>query len=86
MSDPKFEKTVARTGAPTLRLLVEGESLQVHSAFDPRREAGDMLSRMPLEERPLLVILGGGLGYLARAAADLDLAGILVLEPEGVSG
>jgi len=85
MSDPKFEKAVARSGDPTLRLHIGGESLQVHSAFDPRREAGDMLSRLPLEGRPLLVILGGGLGYLAHAAADLDLAGILVLEPENVS-
>ena len=85
MSDPKFEKSAARSGDPTLRLHLDGESLQVHSAFDPRREAHDMLGRMPLEGRPLLVILGGGLGYLARAAADLDLAGILVLEPAGVS-
>ncbi len=71
----------ARIMGRTLVFALAERELRVHSAFDPEQEARRLCDTLPLHDAPLLVIIGGGLGYLARAAASLKLAGIVTLEP-----
>ena len=71
----------ARRKGRTLVFSFSGRELRVHSAFDPEAEAERVCDGLPLKDSPLLVIVGGGLGFLARAAASRPLAGIVTLEP-----
>lgn len=82
MSIPQFRISPARSGEASLRLEAAGAGAWVHSALDPRREAENQLARLEPGRRALLVVAGGGLGWLARVDRPSCLAGVLLLEPE----
>ncbi len=82
MPDPRFVIEIPRRGSPVLALEYGGRRHRAHSAVDPEREARRILDGLDLSGHPLLVILGGGAGYLAAAAAERDLSAAVVLEPD----
>ena len=78
--NPALEVTPSRKGDPTLRM----GSVQIHSAYDPVREA-DSLAEKALEKassEDIIVICGLGLGYLIDAVRRLFRGKILVVEPD----
>ncbi len=79
----RFCRVPARNGEDSLQLVSdEGGLLRVHSPLDPGREARRMLASLSLEGAPLLVIAGGGLGWLAREAEGSNPAPCAILELE----
>jgi len=63
-----FELVASRAGTPTA--VVRGAYL--HSKYDPRKEAQRFALQALNAERPsLVVLLGAGLGYLARALQEM---------------
>ncbi|MBM3328379.1 MAG: glycosyltransferase [Calditrichaeota bacterium] len=76
----RYEIIPARSGVPTLRI----GDLQMHSAYDPFREAEqaarNALKDVP-EEAPVL-IFGLGLGYLAVAVRKIHSGRLVVVEPD----
>lgn len=78
--NPSFKVIPARSGAPTLRI----GSIQVHSAYDPVREA-EGLAEKSLEKisaNDVVVICGLGLGYLAEEVRKRFSGKIILIEPD----
>lgn len=82
MTQLLFLPAPARDGSASLRVATAAGTVWVHSPVDPRREAERQLDALALDSRALLVVVGGGLGWLARAALVRECAGVLVLEPD----
>ncbi len=62
-----YQVEPARNGSPTLSLLSGGKTIQIHSRYDPEKEATQQLDGAKLRNPKLLLILGLGLGYHLRA-------------------
>src|SRR4030043_936094 len=78
--DPSFEVTPSRRGDPTLRV----GQVQVHSAYDPVREADSIASRS-LDRLPAsatVVVCGLGLGYIALAVLSRFPGRGVIMEPD----
>ncbi len=73
----------AGTDPPRVWLETEEGPRYVHSRYDPRREAQRILQQLKVRDGDLVVIVGGGLGYLSRELAA-TAAGVntLVIEPD----
>ena len=81
MSEWAFESGPSRRGDATLWLSCGERRLAVHSPLDPRREARTLLAGLGVQQPAMLLLLGGGLGYLAEEASRGDWQGVLQLEP-----
>lgn len=77
----RYEALPSRRGALSLRADGGGGALWVHSAVDPLEEARRRIADEDLSDRPLLVLVGGGLGWLAAAAEGAPCA-TLSLDPD----
>ncbi len=72
-----------KNGIPQLWLETEQGRRQVHSSYNPEREASRLVGNMQLRKRDLVVIVGGGLGYLQREIGRLPLQlQLIVIEPD----
>ena len=73
----------SRAGVPDVWFETELGRRQVHSRYDPEREAVRLLQELQLRDHDLVVICGNGLGYLQRAltASPLKLQ-LLIIEPD----
>ncbi len=60
----------AKDGSPTLAIRKEGKVYQVHSRYNPQKEADQQVQNSNLVNPKLLVILGLGLGYHVRACLE----------------
>ncbi|HNW35595.1 MAG TPA: DUF115 domain-containing protein [Candidatus Ozemobacteraceae bacterium] len=58
----------SKTKVPTLAAKVGETTMQIHSKYDPVREAEQQIANMKFKNPRLLLILGLGLGYHIRAA------------------
>lgn len=85
MAEWHFESGPARSGDAGLWLVSGNRRLAVHSALDPRREARGLVSAQGAP-RGLLLLLGGGLGYMAEEALAAGWQAVLQLEPPQASG
>lgn len=57
----------AKTGAPTLKLLLEDHAQYVHSKYNPVNEAERFISQFKMEETKHVLFIGAGLGYHIEA-------------------
>ncbi|NQT34049.1 glycosyltransferase [bacterium] len=75
-----FKVTPARSGTPTLRI----GSIQIHSAYDPVREAESMAEKSTekLSANDVIVIFGLGLGYLTEEVRKRFDGKIILIEPD----
>ncbi len=62
--DISAEVFSSKTGHPVARVPAEsGNSILLHSSYDPHKEAGTFLSGFNLNEKTVAVVFGFGLGY-----------------------
>ncbi len=69
-SDCEYIVEEAKDGSPTLAIKKEGKVYQVHSRYNPIKEAEQQVQNSNLVNPKLLVILGLGLGYHVRACLE----------------
>lgn len=81
MPELVWEVRTARSGAPTLRLARGAGSWWAHGPSDPLRDAERSLASLDADAKQMLVIVGGGLGHLAREARRRGFFQVLELEP-----
>jgi spore maturation protein CgeB len=78
-----YEALPSRRGALSLRARAGGEAPRwLHSSIDPRAEAGRICRELEWGGKPLLVLVGGGLGWLAEAARGHGACAMLALDPD----
>ncbi|MGE7544927.1 motility associated factor glycosyltransferase family protein [Sporosarcina newyorkensis] len=56
----------AKTGVPTLKMVVEGKIQYIHSKYDPEKEANRLIENFSAETRHVLFI-GAGMGFHIKA-------------------
>jgi len=74
-----------KVGLPTLRVKKSsGQSILLHSAYDPLKEAKNFIEGCNLENTRFLIILGFGLGYHIREILDNypGIESIVIVEPQ----
>ncbi len=78
--DTDLEVEPSRRGDPTLRI----GNVQVHSAYDPVREAEGLIDKALDKVSPndVIVVCGLGLGYLVEAVKKRFSGKIVVIEPD----
>jgi hypothetical protein len=84
VSTGSVQVSVARTGVPTAKLLVDGRPRALHSLHDPLNEARQFLdTAFPKSPTPIL-LAGAGLGWVPFAATESgrERGPLLVLEPD----
>lgn len=74
-----------RVNLPTVRVRTDyGQSILLHSAYDPRKEAKNFISASDIEDARFLIVLGFGLGYHVKEILEnypwVKL--IVVIEPQ----
>ncbi|GAB4268792.1 MAG: DUF115 domain-containing protein [Candidatus Rifleibacteriota bacterium] len=69
-SDCEYIVERAKNSSMTLAIKKDGKIFQIHSKYNPQREASQQISNMGFVNPKLLVILGLGLGYHIRAALE----------------
>ena len=69
-SDCEYIVESAKNGEMTLAIKHADKVYQIHSRYDPRREAKQQVSSMNLVNPKILVVLGLGLGYHIRACLE----------------
>lgn len=80
---PDIEFFTARSGALSARAkLPGGRLLLLHSAYDPVREAKNLVASTPLEKAKVVILLGMGLGYHLREIIKKAPPGAKVLVVE----
>ncbi len=82
--DDRIAVEPTRSGAWTAKMVVpSGDSVYLHSRYDPVAEAEKMASAVPIEDKFCFVLAGLGLGYHVRALFERlhDQAIIICLEP-----
>jgi hypothetical protein len=85
VTDGIIEVFESRTGAPTAKIsLAAGNSIQLHSAVDPVREAQRIAANTKVEPGDIVIVQGFGMGYLVEALlAELPEHSLLiVIEPD----
>lgn len=70
-SDCEYVVTDAKSGAKTLAIKKDGMTYQVHSKYDPVKEAEQQLTNAKLVNPKILMILGFGLAYHIRSACKI---------------
>lgn len=81
----EYEVQLAKNNSPTLARLVDGKSYQIHSKYNPEREATQQIDGSDLQNPKLLVFCGLGFGYHIKAALEKyrnDISYILIVEKE----
>lgn len=78
--DIRIEISPSRSGAPSLRI----GSIQVHSSYDPVREADTIAEKAlaGIDDSEPIVICGFGLGYVTEAIQKRHSASIIVVEQD----
>jgi len=75
----------ARCGDPTLRAVLGGQQVMIHSRYDPRREASRQVEASGIVPGCRVVVCGAGLGYvlesLSAVRGKTGNISVLVLEP-----
>ncbi len=69
-SDCEYLVEEAKNGSMTLAIRHNDKLYQVHSRYDPQREATQQVTGMNLVNPKILVVLGLGLGYHLRACLE----------------
>lgn len=69
-SDCEYLVEEAKNGSMTLAIRHNDKLYQVHSRYDPQREAAQQVTGMNLVNPKILVVLGLGLGYHLRACLE----------------
>ncbi|MBF0409915.1 MAG: motility associated factor glycosyltransferase family protein [Candidatus Riflebacteria bacterium] len=69
-SDYQYVNETAKNGSCTLSISYSGKNIQIHSRYDPEKEAAQQISGMNFRNPKLLIIFGIGLGYHIRAALN----------------
>ena len=69
-SDFEYIVEPAKNGAMTLAIKHEDKVYQIHSRYDPQREAQQQVAGKNLVNPKILVVLGLGLGYHVQACLD----------------
>lgn len=62
----------ARDGGQTVYYEQESRRIYLHSRFNPRQEAEDLLKNYDVVRHDFIVILGNGLGYLKEALSERE--------------
>lgn len=70
VSDCEYLVEPAKNSSPTLAIKKADKIHQIHSKYNPQREAVQQVTSMELVNPKLLVIFGLGLGYHIRACLD----------------
>jgi len=81
----QIEVVKTKVGLPTLRVKKSsGQSILLHSAYDPLKEAKNFIEGCNLKTTRFLIILGFGLGYHIREILDNypGIKLIVIVEPE----
>jgi spore maturation protein CgeB len=78
----KFLICDTKSGLPGLKIEKSSRALQVHSLIDPEQEAGRQLAKSGIKAGDLVVIFGGGLGYLENAVRAITDLNPIVIEPD----
>ncbi len=84
-SDVSYVTEQARNGAPTLAVRRADKTFQVHSRYDPAREALQQVQAKRFRNPRLMMVLGLGLGYQVRACLQhhaAEIVGLIVIEPD----
>jgi hypothetical protein len=66
----EYKVSPAKNGEMTLAIKADGKMLQVHSTYDPAKEAKQQIQGAKLLNPKILFIMGIGLGYHLRAALE----------------
>lgn len=69
-SDCEYIADEAKSGAMTLAIKQNDKLHQVHSRYDPEREAKQQVSGMNMVNPKIIIVLGLGLGYHIRACLE----------------
>lgn len=69
-SECQYIVTQAKNSSPTLAIKKEDKVFQIHSKYNPQREATQQLKSMNLINPKVLLIFGIGLGYHIRACLE----------------
>ncbi|RCK79785.1 MAG: Motility accessory factor [Candidatus Ozemobacter sibiricus] len=75
----------AKNGAPTLTVRRSDKAYQVHSRYDPAKEALQQVQARRFRNARLIMVLGLGLGYHLRACLQhhaAEVVGVIVIEPD----
>lgn len=70
-SDCDYIVTEAKSGAKTLSIKKGDKVFQVHSKYDPIKEAHQQLENAKFINPKIMMVLGLGLGYTVRAATEI---------------
>lgn len=85
MDNITVEVITARCGEPTLRAVLDGHPVMIHSLYDPRREAFRQVEACHIVPGCRVVVCGAGLGYILESLSALrettENFSVLVLEP-----
>lgn len=79
--------SLARSGAPTARIVESAGAVHLHSAYDPAKEAAQFLDEAGNIVEGAVALLGLGLGYVAIELFRRTRAGqtILLFEPDAAA-
>ena len=83
-SSPLVQVIPTKIGLPTARIGDEGApGILIHSAYDPVKEAKNLISGYELEDSRLITVLGFGLGYHIKEILDTypQIGLIIAIEP-----
>lgn len=81
--DISLELIKTKTGKYSAKVIKNGKSIFLHSAYDPEKEANALINQIEMENEKdldLVFIFGIGAGYLINAARKLNIS-IAVVEP-----
>lgn len=70
-SDCEYIVSDAKSGAKTLAIKKDGKIYQVHSKYDPVKEAEKQLENAKLINPKVMMVMGFGLGYHVRSASKI---------------
>lgn len=84
-TDCKYIVEKAKNGSPTLSIEKDGKIHQIHSKYNPEREAEQQIEKSELINPNILVICGFGLGYHIKAALKKhknDIKYLIIIEKD----
>ena len=70
-SDCEYIVSDSKSGAKTLAIKKDGKVFQVHSKYDPVKEAEKQLENAKLINPKVMMVMGFGLGYHVRSASKI---------------
>lgn len=81
----EYEVQLAKNNSPTLAKKVDGKTFQIHSKYNPEREATQQIEGSGLVNPKILVFCGLGFAYHIKAALEKfrnDIAYIFIIEKD----